>query len=188
MMPADLIALGLMAATTKADLPGLGRHRAAVAVGAAPASDLARLDELRLRRLTDPGTDLPRARDTLKPKRVGAMLDYFVDESGLRLSAGLRSAAKRKLSKGVKVSSLIYSPAQVGAMPYRANFKRQEAAITLGWSLPVAAGAVLGVEAGTALANNNGRTTSASIAQPRLSSGSWSRLDAVAQVALAFKL
>lgn len=187
-MPADLIALGLMAATAKADLAGSSRRDARTTVGVPAAGGPPPSHELRLHVPADPDGDPSHAPSALKPKRLGSMIDYVMGESGLRLSAGLRSQGRKKLAKGLNTGATIYAPAQRGTLAYRANYKRQEPAITLGWTLPVAAGAVLGVEAGTALSDNNGRATSASIAQPRLSSGSWSKLSAVAQIALAFKL
>jgi hypothetical protein len=186
MMPADLVALGLMAATARAGaaVGALPRPIVTAAIGPERAGATPAAEELHAR---FPVTAAPPARDMLKLRRFGSMIDYVVTESGLRLSAGLRSAGRRK-PKALRGGSTVYAPAQSSTMAYRTNFKRQEAAMTVGWTLPVAKGAVFGVEAGTTLSDTNDRTTSASIARPDMAAGSWTRLNAVAQIGFALKL
>jgi hypothetical protein len=192
-MPADIISLGLLATLAPPDAAGLGRP-AIVSTIAVPAHDASPLpgDLLSHMRADYEGLDEPSARaegGLPRLRRMGVMVDYRpLEERGLHLSVGLRSSARKALSRAMRISSVVYAPMPAGAVAYRSNYKLREAAMTLGWRLPVAQGAVVDMEAGTTLGQNNRRATAASIAEPRLSSGSWARVGAVAQVAFALKL
>jgi hypothetical protein len=188
-MPADLIALGLMAASL---VPAEPAPVAGPALGAVPSRSDAPGAAPRFRiqaDVSEPALALGRGR-TPGVRQLASLVDYYpIEETGLRLSAGLRAPGKRRgLATAPRRDAAIYVPPTIAAMPYRTDTKRRQAAVTVGWTMPIADGAVVGVEAGTRIERGDGRPTGASIAQPARAAGSWTRLNPVAQIGFAWAL
>ena len=132
-------------------------------------------------------------RGKARPRRVATMLDFYPEaDSGLHLSAGIRFLSKlgRQVWNPYRASqanALIYSPALVGRLPDRTNIARNAPAMTMGWTRTVSNVATFGIEAGTIFEHGGASRTSGSIADARLGTARWSRIDPVAQVAFALK-
>jgi hypothetical protein len=126
-------------------------------------------------------------------RRVASMIDFYPDnESGFHLSAGMRLLSKRWRQgsgsmKGLQSSNLIYTPSFSSRLPMKTNIARVAPAATLGWTTKLSEMAVFGLEAGTIMEHGGARNSAAAIAQPRLRTAAWSRVDPVAQVAFALK-
>ena len=162
-------------------------------VSAQPGFRLA--DTFRLR-LTAPSAEEPSQKQMVdaqpRPRRLASMLDYYPQGGGFHISAGMRMISRKGRSgwsplKGSKPGSLLYTPTMGATMPDRNNLARTAPAATVGWTAAVADQATFGIEAGVIQEHGRTRTTMATIAQPRLASSGWSRVDPVAQVAFAFK-
>jgi hypothetical protein len=131
--------------------------------------------------------------DPMKTRRIATMLDFYPDaESGLRLSAGMRMLSKRGRAawspyKASQPNALLYAPATAGKFPVRNNISQTAPTMTVGWTTRLSDTAVFGLEAGTIMEHGGTRRSSATIAQPRLKTAEWSRVDPVAQIAFAMK-
>lgn len=126
-----------------------------------------------------------------RPRRVATMIDlYPVADSGLRLSAGMRFLARRGRAswtphKGSLPGNILYAPALAAIMPVRSNVSRTAPAMTFGWTTKLSEAAKFGLEAGTLFEHGGAARSTDRIAQPGRGDRAWSRIDPIAQVALA---
>lgn len=196
-MAAVMMAHGIPAAGAAPVSAGLDTASGMDILGVSAQPGLRLADTLRLRltapiMMAEPGQkQLVDAQP--RPRRIASMLDYYPQGGGgFHVSAGMRLLAKKgrvgwSPSRGGRPGSLLYAPAMIATMPDRNNLARTAPAATVGWTAAVAGMATFGIEAGVIQEHGRTRTTMVSIAQPRLASSGWSRIDPVAQVAFAFK-
>jgi opacity protein-like surface antigen len=93
---------------------------------------------------------------TLKLNSVGLMADLYPFGGSFRLSAGARSSSNRidleaVPTGNVEIGNDVFTPAEVGMLRGRVDFKNFAPTVTLGWGGKLASGFTLGFEAGVML-------------------------------------